>query len=86
MSKESPSSYDYVALPDRRPFRFPNGARLALIITINLEYWEKSRQGQKEPLFTGGPMTGQGQGHIVPSVRNGVVEDAKSDRVCGSNA
>ena len=57
MSKESPSSYDYVALPDRRPLRFPNGARLALIITINLEYWEKSRQGQKEPLFTGGPMT-----------------------------
>ncbi len=57
MSKESPSSYDYVALPDRRPLRFPNGARLALIITFNLEYWEKSRQGQKEPLFTGGPMT-----------------------------
>jgi len=57
MSKESPSSYDYVALPDRRPLRFPNGARLALIITINLEYWEKSRQDQKEPLFTGGPMT-----------------------------
>jgi peptidoglycan/xylan/chitin deacetylase (PgdA/CDA1 family) len=57
MSKESPSSYDYVALPDRRPLRFPNGARVALIITINLEYWEKSRQGQKEPLFTGGPMT-----------------------------
>lgn len=57
MIKESPSSYDYVALPDRRPLRFPNGARLALIITINLEYWEKSRQGQKEPLFTGGPMT-----------------------------
>ena len=58
MSKDSSSSsYDYVALPDRRPLRFPNGARLALIITINLEYWEKSRQGQKEPLFTGGPMT-----------------------------
>lgn len=55
--EESPSSYDYVALPDRRPLRFPNGTRLALIITINLEYWEKSRPGQKEPLFTGGPMT-----------------------------
>lgn len=52
-----PSRYDYVALPDRPPLRFPNGARLALIITINLEYWEKSRPGQKEPLFTGGPMT-----------------------------
>ncbi|HEU4342427.1 MAG TPA: polysaccharide deacetylase [Candidatus Binatia bacterium] len=58
MSNEaSPSSYEYSALPDRPPLRFPNGARLALIITINLEYWEKSRPGQKEPLFTGGPMT-----------------------------
>lgn len=58
MSQQAPASfYDYVALPDRRPLRFPNGARLALIVTINLEYWEKSRRGQKEPLFTGGPMT-----------------------------
>ena len=58
MSKDkTPSSYDYVPLPDRRPLRFPNGARLAVILTINLEYWEKYRPGQKEPLFTGGPMT-----------------------------
>ncbi len=58
MSEEVPPSfYDYVALPDRRPLRFPNGARLAVIVTINLEYWEKARPGQKEPLFTGGPMT-----------------------------
>ncbi len=58
MSKaEAPSSYPYVALPDRRPLRFPNGARLAIILTINIEYWEKFRLGQKEPLFTGGPMT-----------------------------
>ena len=58
MSKDkAPSSYDYVPLPDRRPLRFPNGARLAVILTINLEYWEKYRPGQREPLFTGGPMT-----------------------------
>jgi allantoinase len=54
---KTPSSYNFVALPDRRPLRFPNGARLAVILTINLEYWEKFRPGQKEPLFTGGPMT-----------------------------
>lgn len=54
---KAPSSYDYVPMPDRRPLRFPNGARLAVILTINLEYWEKFRPGQKEPLFTGGPMT-----------------------------
>ena len=55
--EELPSCYPYVPLPDRKPLRFPNGAQLALIITINIEYWEKSRSGQKEPLFTGGPMT-----------------------------
>jgi hypothetical protein len=54
---QPPSSYEFVALPDRGPLRFPGGARLALILTINLEYWEKSRPGQREPLFTGGPMT-----------------------------
>ena len=58
MSDEDlPSYYEYVAFPDRRPLRFPNGARLALIITVNLEYWEKLRPAQKEPLFSGGPMT-----------------------------
>ena len=54
---ELPSFYRFVPLPDRKPLRFPNGAQLALILTINMEYWEKSRPGQKEPLFTGGPMT-----------------------------
>lgn len=52
-----PSSYRYVPLIDRRPLRFPGGARVALIITINMEYWEQSRPGQKEPLFPGGPAT-----------------------------
>ncbi len=56
-SQPPPSYYPYVPLPDRGPLRFPDGAQLALIITINLEYWEPSRPGQKEPLFTGGPMT-----------------------------
>lgn len=54
---EPPSWYPFVPLPDRLPLRFPDSARLALIVTINIEYWEKSRPGQKEPLFTGGPMT-----------------------------
>ena len=55
--KNSPSSYEFIALPDRGPLQWPNGARLAIVLTINLEYWERSRPGQKEPLFTGGPMT-----------------------------
>ena len=44
-------------LADRGPLRFPDGARIALIVTINIEYWETSRTGQKEPLFAGGPAT-----------------------------
>ena len=52
-----PSSYPFIPLPDRPPVRFPNGAHVALIFTINIEYWEPFRQGQKEPLFPGGPAT-----------------------------
>ncbi len=37
--------------------KFPGGAQVALIVTINLEYWEPFRPGQKEPLFAGGPAT-----------------------------
>jgi peptidoglycan/xylan/chitin deacetylase (PgdA/CDA1 family) len=54
---EPPSSYEFIPIPDRGPLIFPDGARLAVVLTINLEYWEKFRPGQKEPLFTGGPMT-----------------------------
>lgn len=46
--------YDFVALPDRKPLKWPGGHRLALIITINLEYWEQTRD-QTEPLYAGGP-------------------------------
>jgi len=54
---QPPSHYDFVALPDRAPLKFPGGAQVALIVTINLEYWEPFRPGQKEPLFAGGPAT-----------------------------
>ena len=57
MSEERGSSYPYVAIPDRGALRFPGGARLALVVTVNLEYWEESRPGQKEPMFPGGPAT-----------------------------
>jgi len=57
MTEGPPSSYPFVPLPDRGPLRFPGGAQLALIFTINIEYWEMDRPGQKEPLFAGGPAT-----------------------------
>ena len=57
MTDRPPSSYDFVPLPDRPPLKFPDSARVALIFTINIEYWEPSRPGQKEPMFPGGPAT-----------------------------
>ena len=48
--------YDFVALPDRKPLKWPGNQRIALIITINLEYWEQTRH-QTEPLYAGGPAT-----------------------------
>ena len=30
--------YDYVPLPERKPLKWPNGKRLALLVTLNLEY------------------------------------------------
>ena len=57
MSDKPPSSYDFVPLPDRAPLKFPDGAHVALIFTINIEYWEPFRPGQKEPMFPGGPAT-----------------------------
>lgn len=46
--------YEFSALPDRKPLKWPGNKRLALIVTINLEYWELTRD-QKEPLYAGGP-------------------------------
>ena len=57
MNSNTPSSYPFVPLPDRAPLKFPDGANVALIITINIEYWEPFRVGQKEPMFPGGPAT-----------------------------
>ncbi len=46
--------YEFSALPDRKPLKWPGGKKLAVIVTINLEYWELTRD-QTEPLYAGGP-------------------------------
>lgn len=46
--------YDYSALPDRQPLRWPNGARVALILTFNLETWDLTKNTTK-PYYAGGP-------------------------------
>jgi peptidoglycan/xylan/chitin deacetylase (PgdA/CDA1 family) len=41
-------------LPDRQPLRWPNGARVALILTFNLETWDLTKNTNK-PYYAGGP-------------------------------
>ena len=35
--------YDFVPIPYRKPLKWPNGMRMAVIITTNLEYWEPTK-------------------------------------------
>ncbi len=46
--------YPYVPLPARNPLRWPNGARVALILTFNLETWDLTKETDK-PYYAGGP-------------------------------
>lgn len=46
--------YDFVPLPHRKPLRWPNDKRIALMLTINLEHWDKVRESAK-PYYPGGP-------------------------------
>lgn len=46
--------YDYVPMPRRKPLKWPNGARLAMIMTTNLEYWDPTVNTDK-PAYPGGP-------------------------------
>lgn len=46
--------YDFVPIPQRKPLRWPNGKRLALMITTNLEYWDTTKDTPK-PFYPGGP-------------------------------
>jgi allantoinase len=46
-------SYPFVPMPNRGPLHFPNGAKIAMIFTINMETWEKVRPGHKTPMFQG---------------------------------
>jgi allantoinase len=59
--------YDYVPLPQRRPLRWPNGARVALMLTFNLETWDLTKDTDK-PYYAGGPA-------ILPDTLPGNVAD-----------
>ena len=46
--------YDYVPMPMRKPLKWPNGARIAMLLTPNLEYWDHTKDTEK-PFYPGGP-------------------------------
>ena len=46
--------YDFVPLPERQPLKWPGGARVALLVTFNLEYWDLVRDTE-DAYYAGGP-------------------------------
>ena len=46
--------YDFVPSPKRQPLRWPNGKRLAVQVTLNLEYWDQMKDTDA-PYYAGGP-------------------------------
>ena len=46
--------YPFVPISARKPLRWPNGKRLAVMITTNLEYWDATKDTPK-PFYPGGP-------------------------------
>ena len=54
-------------MPQRGPFKWPNDAKVAVIVTLNLEHWEMVRD-TSEAYYAGGPT-------ILPSTLPGNVAD-----------
>jgi len=46
--------YDFVPMPMRKPLRWPNGKRLAIMLTTNFEYWDAVRESS-DRYYPGGP-------------------------------
>lgn len=59
--------YPYIPISDRQPLRWPGGARVALILTFNLETWDLTKDTDR-PYYAGGPP-------ILPDVLPGRVPD-----------
>ncbi len=59
--------YDYSPIAERGPLQFPNDAKVALILTFNLETWDLTKDTE-EAYYAGGPA-------ILPDVLAGNVPD-----------
>ncbi len=59
--------YPYSPIVDRQPLTWPNGAKVALIVSLNLEYWDIVKDTD-QPYYAGGPA-------ILPDTLPGNVAD-----------
>lgn len=59
--------YEYSPLPARPPLRWPDGKRVALLVTLNLETWDLVKASDR-PYYAGGPA-------ILPDILPGNVPD-----------
>ena len=59
--------YNYSPISERQPLRFPDGNKVALIITFNLETWDLIKDTDK-PYYAGGPA-------LLPNTLPGNVPD-----------
>ena len=46
--------YEFVPPPKREPLKWPNKKRLAIQVTLNLEYWDMLKDSD-QPYYAGGP-------------------------------
>ena len=59
--------YPFSAITQRGPLEWPNQAKVALIVSLNLEHWDLVKDSD-EPYYAGGPS-------ILPSTLPGTVAD-----------
>jgi allantoinase len=46
--------FDYVPIPDRKPMQWPGGKRVALMLSLNLETWDMTKDTD-QAYYAGGP-------------------------------
>ena len=59
--------YPYSAIPNRGPLKWPNGANVALMLTLNMEYWDMIKD-TTDTYYAGGPA-------LLPDLLPGNVAD-----------
>ncbi|MEP2734807.1 MAG: polysaccharide deacetylase [Erythrobacter sp.] len=59
--------YDYVPITERAPLQWPGNAKVALIVTINMETWDLTKDTD-QPYYAGGPA-------LLPNMLAGRIPD-----------